>query len=98
MVMNYTVSGSPGSDLIRGLDQYLYATKVKLDSLTKLYTELSDEDIAVQGAGLEKAYVDAVEAQRKHNIEFILENITSLASIKALYQRTTRTPACLSAP
>jgi thiol-disulfide isomerase/thioredoxin len=87
LVMNYSVSGSRGSGLIRGLDQYLYTTKVTLDSLTKLYTGLSDEDIAVQGAGLEKAYVDAVEAQRKHNIEFILENITSLASIKALYQR-----------
>jgi thiol-disulfide isomerase/thioredoxin len=87
LVMNYTVSGSSGSDLIRRLDQHLFTTKVKLDSLTKLYTDLSDEDIAIQGAGLEKAYVDAVEAQRKHNIEFILENITSLASIKALYQR-----------
>ena len=87
LVMNYTVSGSAGSDLIRGLDQYLFTTKVKLDSLTKLYTGLSDDEIAVQGAGLEKAYVDAVEAQRKHNIEFILGNITSLASIKALYQR-----------
>ncbi|HWR74017.1 MAG TPA: TlpA disulfide reductase family protein [Bacteroidales bacterium] len=87
LVMNYTVSGSSGSDLIRGLDQYLFATKVKLDSLTNLYTGLSDEELAVQGPGLEKAYVDAVEAQRKHNIEFILENITSLASIKALYQR-----------
>ena len=87
LVMNYTVSGSAGSDLIRGLDQYLFTTKVKLDSLTKIYTGLSDDEIAVQGAGLEKAYVDAVEAQRKHNIEFILENITSLASIKALYQR-----------
>jgi len=87
LVMNYTVSGSSGSDMIRGLDQYLFATKVKLDSLTKLYTGLSDGDLAVQGAGLEKAYVDAVEAQRKHNIGFILENITSLASIKALYQR-----------
>ncbi|MFZ0471277.1 MAG: TlpA disulfide reductase family protein [Bacteroidales bacterium] len=87
LVMNYTVSGSAGSDLIRGLDQFLFTTKVKLDSLTKLYTGLSDDEIAVQGAGLEKAYVDAVEAQRKHNIEFILGNITSLASIKALYQR-----------
>ena len=87
LVMNYTVSGSSGSELVRGLDQYLFATKVKLDSLTKLYTGLSDEELAVQGPGLEKAYVDAVEAQRKHNIEFILENITSLASIKALYQR-----------
>jgi thiol-disulfide isomerase/thioredoxin len=87
LVMNYTVSGSSGSDMVRGLDQYLFITKVKLDSITKLYTDLSDEELAVQGPGLEKAYVDAVEAQRKHNIEFILENITSLASIKALYQR-----------
>ncbi len=87
MVMNYTVSGSPGSELIRGLDQHLFKTKVKLDSLTAVYTGLSDEELAVQGASLEKAYVDAVEAQRKHNIEFILGNITSLASIKALYQR-----------
>jgi hypothetical protein len=87
MVMNYTVSGSSGSELIRGLDQHLFKTKVKLDSLTALYTGLSDEELAVQGASLEKAYVDAVEAQRKHNIEFILGNITSLASIKALYQR-----------
>ena len=87
LVMNYTVSGSSGSDLIRGLDQYLFATKVKLDSITKIYTGLSDEELAIQGPGLEKAYVDAVEAQRKHNIEFILGNITSLASIKALYQR-----------
>ena len=87
LVMNYTVSGSAGSDLIRGLDQNLFTTKVRLNSLTKLYTGLSDEELTVQGAGLEKAYVDAVEAQRKHNIGFILENITSLASIKALYQR-----------
>jgi hypothetical protein len=87
LVMNYTVSGSAGSDLIRGLDQYLFTTKVKLDSLTKIYTGLSDDEIAKKGASLEKAYVDAVEAQRKHNIEFILGNITSLASIKALYQR-----------
>jgi thiol-disulfide isomerase/thioredoxin len=87
LVMNYTVSGSAGSELVRGLDQHLYTTKVRLDSLTKIYTGLSDEELAVQGAGLEKAYVDAVEAQRKHNIEFILGNITSLASIKALYQR-----------
>jgi hypothetical protein len=87
LVMNYKVSGSAGSDLIRGLDQYLFTTKVKLDSITKIYTGLSDEEIAVNGAGLEKAYVDAVEAQRKHNIEFILGNITSMASIKALYQR-----------
>lgn len=87
MVMNYTVAGSPGSELIRRLDQHLFTTKVKLDSLTRIYTSLTDQEIATRGAGLEKAYVSAVDSQRKYNIGFILENMSSLATIKALYQR-----------
>jgi len=87
MVMNYTVAGSPGSELIRRLDQHLFTTKVKLDSLTRIYTSLTDEEIATRGAVLEKAYVSAVDSQRKYNIGFILENMSSLATIKALYQR-----------
>jgi thiol-disulfide isomerase/thioredoxin len=87
MVMNYTVAGSPGSELIRRLDQHLFATKVKLDSLTRIYTSLTDEEIATKGAVLEKAYVSAIDSQRKYNIGFILENMSSLATIKALYQR-----------
>ncbi|MGB8359444.1 MAG: TlpA disulfide reductase family protein [Bacteroidales bacterium] len=87
MVMNYTVAGSPGSELIRKLDQHLFSTKVKLDSLTRIYTLLTDEEIATRGAALEKAYVSAIDSQRKYNIGFILENMNSLATIKALYQR-----------
>jgi thiol-disulfide isomerase/thioredoxin len=87
LVMNYTVAGSPGSELIRRLDQHLFTTKVKLDSLTKIYTSLTDEELAARGAALEKAYVSAIDSQRKYNIGFILENISSLATIKALYQR-----------
>jgi thiol-disulfide isomerase/thioredoxin len=87
MVMNYTVAGSPGSELIRKLDQHLFTTKVKLDSLTRIYTSLTDEEIAARGAGLEKAYINAIDSQRKYNIGFILENMSSLATIKALYQR-----------
>jgi len=85
--MNYTVAGSPGSELIRRLNQHLFTTKVKLDSLTKIYASLTDEEMATRGAALEKAYVNAIDSQRKYNIGFILENISSLATIEALYQR-----------
>lgn len=87
LVMNYNVAGSPGSEKIKELDQHLYLTRMKLDSLRKAYSELSDTDIATVGPMLEKEYTDAVEAQRKYNIAFILDNISSLASIQALYQR-----------
>ncbi len=87
LVMNYTVSGSTGSDLIKELDQHLFTTRVTLDSISKVYSALSGEEIASRGADIEKAYVDAVDAQRKYTIGFILENISSMASVKALYQR-----------
>jgi cytochrome oxidase Cu insertion factor (SCO1/SenC/PrrC family) len=87
LVMNYSVAGSPGSEKIKELDQHLYLTRMKLDSLSKAYSELSDADIAITAPVLEKEYADAVDAQRKYNIAFILDNISSMASIQALYQR-----------
>jgi peroxiredoxin len=87
LIMNYRVSGSPGSEKIKELDQRLYTTKVKLDSLRTLYAGLSEEDAAIKGPALEQAYVAVIDDQRKNNIEFILDNISSMASIQALYQR-----------
>lgn len=87
LIMNYTVSGSPGSEKIRELDQRLYTTRLKLDSLRNLYANLSADDAATKGPALEQAYLDIVDAQRKNNIAFILDNISSMASIQALYQR-----------
>jgi hypothetical protein len=87
LVMNYTVTGSAESEKIRKLDQHLYNTRVKLDSLKKAYAGLSAGEIADKGTELENAYVAVVDSQRNHNIAFILDNISSLASIQALYQR-----------
>lgn len=87
LTMNYSVTGSPGSDDIRMLDQQLVITKTKLDSIRGLYSELSTEEIATKGPELEQAYVDVVDAQRKFNVAFIVENISSMSSIQALYQR-----------
>ncbi len=43
--------------------------------------------MTLKGPLLEAEFNDVIKAQRKNNIEFILNNINSLASIKALYQR-----------
>ncbi|MCU0378121.1 MAG: AhpC/TSA family protein [Bacteroidales bacterium] len=87
LVMNYEVEGSPGSLKIKELDQRLFITITRLDSLKNIYSSLSEEELVARGKELETAYLAIVEAQRKQNINFILNNITSMASVKAVYQR-----------
>lgn len=85
---NYSVSGSEGSMLVHTLDQKLLETKSRLDSIDALYEAASKEPgFETRGPGLEKEYLDLLKEQRKFNIGFIIENMTSLAAIKALYQR-----------
>jgi thiol-disulfide isomerase/thioredoxin len=85
---NYWVEGSAGSEKLRTLDLVLIETKRKLDSLTSVYKNASKEPgFDARGPLLETKYNELVKAQRMKNIEFILANINSLASIKALYQR-----------
>ena len=84
----YTINGSPESEKLRILDLTLAETKRKLDSLSALYTKCSSEPgFDVKGPQLDAEFNDLIKAQRKNNIEFIINNINSLASIKALYQR-----------
>jgi len=84
---NYIVEGSDGSEKIKILDLALNQTKRKLDSLTALYSTISkDPDFAIKGPLLDTEYTNLIKEQRKKNIEFIISNTRSLASIKALYQ------------
>ena len=85
---NYSVSGSKGTEKLQALDLTLAETKRKLDSLSTLYTSSSTEPgFDTKKNLLETEYNELIKAQRKKNIEFIINNINSLASIKALYQR-----------
>jgi thiol-disulfide isomerase/thioredoxin len=85
----YTVSGSKGSSLVQTLDNRLQETKRRLDSLSAVYDKaLKESDFETKSAVLEEAYLDIMKQQRKFNIEFIIKNINSLASVKALYQKT----------
>ena len=84
----YSVSGSEGSEKLRIIDQNLIDTKRKLDSLKNVYNSASSEPgFDVKGPELEAQFNEIIKQQRRKNIEFIITNTTSLASIKACYQR-----------
>ena len=85
---NYTVAGSKGSEQVQMLDFKLINTKSKLDSLGLVYDKAATESgFETKGPLLEQAYLELIKEQRKFNIAFIIGNISSLASIKALYQK-----------
>jgi thiol-disulfide isomerase/thioredoxin len=88
LLENYTISGSTGSEKLQFLDLALTDTKRKLDSLTILFNKASKEPgFDVKSELLKAEYNRLIKEQRKKNIDFIINNVNSLASIKALYQR-----------
>lgn len=85
---DYTVTGSEGSEKIRMLDMRLARTKMKLDSLRNIYEAASKEPgFDEKGPLIESEFDKILKETRKKNIEFIISNTKSMASIKALYQR-----------
>jgi thiol-disulfide isomerase/thioredoxin len=85
---NYSVSGSLESEKLQILDLVLAETKRKLDSLSTVFTKASRESgFDIKGPLLEAEFNILIKEQRNKNIEFIINNMNSLASIKALYQK-----------
>jgi len=85
---DYTVSGSEGSEKVRMLDLRLAETKKKLDSLRTVYTVASKEPgFDKKGPDLEAEFNNTLKAIRQKNIEFIINNLKSMASIMAIYQK-----------
>jgi thiol-disulfide isomerase/thioredoxin len=84
---DYTVTGSDGSEKIRMLDMRLAKTKLKLDSLRKEYEAASGESAENIKSKIGNVFDSIVRDIRRKNIEFIINNTTSMAAIKALYQR-----------
>lgn len=84
----YIVSGSEGSQKLQYLDIKLAETKKKLDSISSEYSKATGKSgLENARAALQNDYFNLMKEQRKSNIEFIINNITSLASIKAIYQK-----------
>jgi thiol-disulfide isomerase/thioredoxin len=82
----YTVDGSEESEKIRGLVQGVEQTKIKLDSILGVINGLEDLESA-RADSLVTAYREIFNDQKRTSIRFIIENISSLASVYALYQR-----------
>lgn len=87
--LHYSVEGSDGSMLVQKLNSKMTKTKHDLDSLETLYIEISEvnPDAPILDS-LSRKYDEILEAQKRHNIIFILNFYDNLASLYALYQKT----------
>ncbi|MFC2112509.1 thioredoxin-like domain-containing protein [Bacteroidota bacterium] len=85
-VADYQLSGSEESLHLLSLNKRMSQTKKSLDSLTLIFEQNqgAGEDILVQ---LQEEYSDVIQSQRRYSIQFVLEHMTSMASIYAIYQR-----------
>lgn len=85
---DYSVEGSPDSEMIRNLETRLAGTRKKLDSLRIVYEAAVSENATEEFINSkEEEITSIVNEQRNHNIGFVLDNLNSLVSIIAIYQR-----------
>lgn len=85
---DYNVTGSPGSEKIQMLDSALSCTKARIDSLKSVYEgAVGKPEFEATEQAVNQKFVKILKEQRLFNINFILKNLKSLASIKALYQK-----------
>lgn len=85
VVRNYTVEGSPESELLRQFYQAYVAGAQQLDNIASQFAKsgLSEDD----RKELVKAYTAEYYRIRREQLRFIIENKASLAAVYALYQR-----------
>ena len=85
---NYTVAGSEESEYLRQLVSKIKDTRERLQNLNDAYGSLSNvtEEQASEYIAKRKAII---KDQRDYSIQFIIEHLTSLASIYAIYQEIT---------
>lgn len=82
----YTVEGSDPSEKIRYLVENVERTRTRLDSILGAINEMDDIE-SPEAKKLLEEYREVFNDQKRSNIRFIIENINSLASVYALYQR-----------
>ncbi|WP_282015282.1 TlpA disulfide reductase family protein [Marinifilum flexuosum] len=88
MNKKYIVEGSKGSKLVKQINDTLNVTKAKVAKIRKqLEEKKNDADFSTVSQNLVAEYIEAIQAQRKFSIDFIMQNATSLASYMALYQK-----------
>lgn len=82
------ITGSEGSVLVQKLNNQLIETKQKLELINKQVKSIQGkENFNQQLDELNNSYAEIVNQQRDSSIAFIINNLNSLASIVALYQK-----------
>ena len=85
---DYTVQGSPGTEKVKKLNRRLRQTRDHLDSLKNIYRQARKNGATQERLDeINQTYRDVLNSQRDSSIAFILDNMGSLASIMALYQK-----------
>ncbi|MDF1570319.1 MAG: TlpA disulfide reductase family protein [Bacteroidales bacterium] len=82
----YVVAGSEESVKIRALVQEVEQTKTRLDSILDALNEMENLE-SPEAETLITTYREIFNDQKRANVRFIIENISSLSSVYALYQR-----------
>jgi len=85
---SYSVSGSKESEYIRQLVEKLGDTRAKLSKLNADYESLTNLNDA-QASEYIVRYKEIIKEQRDFSIHFIIEHLSSISSIYALYQEIT---------
>lgn len=84
LLQSLKTEGSHDTEQVTKLIRLLYETKVRLDSVGKVYEAATTDSVR---ARLNKEYQDILERHRKSSITYILTHYNSLSSIYALYQQ-----------
>ncbi len=84
----YKVEGSDDSRSVRDLSIELNRTIVQIQELSRIFNDsINSPNFGSIKASLDKSYEEIVNSQREFTFSFIRENISSLASLMALYQQ-----------
>ncbi len=85
---NYEVTGSAGSKLIKEFHTKLDETLDKITELNKIYNDsLGSLNMAEIVKDLKERSEKIIEGQKDYSIEFVRNNVGSLASVLVLYQQ-----------
>lgn len=82
-ITNLTINGSPESEKLNMLYDSLFATREILKAIRKEYRTTEDQLIR---DSLNKKYENVIKSYKKFSYQFVLQNLSSLCSIAALYQ------------
>jgi len=83
---HYLVKGSQESENIRLLVEHLDNTREILDSLQQELNTINDPE-SPQVERIRREYAQAIVKQKRYTIRYLVENMTSLSSAYALYQK-----------